>query len=63
MRGRIDRREPEAAKFRKDVEKGGHTVIPKTQWSDMAFMAANRAKFNSGEYVREDAPAQADDGS
>lgn len=31
---------------------GNGKVIPKAQWGDMTWMAANHAKFLSGEYVR-----------
>ncbi len=30
----------------------GQTVIPKSQWADMAWFSINQAKFHSGEYVR-----------
>jgi hypothetical protein len=32
--------------------KPGQTVVPRAQWQDMNYFMANKAKFDSGEYVR-----------
>jgi len=50
----VDRADPAAAQLREQqyAAESTHEVIPKAKWQDMAFMSANRAKFNSGEFVR-----------